>query len=107
MARRSQASEAAQIVAQAADVAAEKVAVAAKSAVDSATSAAAAAASAAQIVGAVATAKLEGLEKQFEHHERLDADRFASLAGWMKTTFFTLVGAVGCMAFYLLTQRGH
>ena len=63
------------------------------------------AAAAAQMIAAVASAKLEALEKAFEHHEKLDQDRFTNLGGWMKSTFFTLVSAFGILAFYIATHR--
>lgn len=74
-----EAQSAADLIADAAVKAAERVAVAAKSAVDSAASAASAASSASQILGAVAISRLDGIDKQFTAHEKLDETRFVQL----------------------------
>lgn len=70
---------AAKVIAEAAEDAANRVAVAAKSAVDSAASAASSAASAAQILGAVAIARLDAVDRQFAAHEKHDSERFEAV----------------------------
>ncbi|MGB6501641.1 MAG: hypothetical protein WBG19_09665 [Thermoplasmata archaeon] len=77
---------AADIVADAAERAAERVAMAAKSAMDSAASAASAASSASQILGAVAISRLDGIDKQFNSHEKQDTERFHALTEEIKDT---------------------
>lgn len=69
--------EAAKLVSDAALVAAERVATAAaKAAVESAASAVSAASSASQMLAAVAVSRLDGLDKTFSSHEKLDEGRF-------------------------------
>jgi hypothetical protein len=70
---------AAQVIADAAEDAANRVAIAAKSAVDSAASAASSASSAAQILGAVAIARLDAVDRQFSAHEKQDSERFEAV----------------------------
>lgn len=77
---------AARVVAEAAEVAAVRIADAAKSASDSAASAASAQAAAAQVLGAVAVARLDSMDKKFDSHEDLDRDRFNAIAEAQKET---------------------
>lgn len=100
-----QATEAANVVAEAAVLAAERVASAARSAVESAASAAMASNTAAQLLATVAASRIDGLEKQFSRHEDVCGERYKALGGWIKTTFFTMLGATGAMVFYLVTHR--
>jgi len=44
------------------------------------------------------------LASRFETHDRTCTERYRSLQGWLKSTFFTLLSALGFLVFYMLTR---
>jgi hypothetical protein len=43
--------------------------------------------------------------EKMNSHEQICADRYKALQGWLKTTFFTLLGACGFMLWYIIKGK--
>lgn len=49
--------------------------------------------------------KVDMITLRFDTHEKICGQRYDSLQGWLKTTFFTLLTSLGILLFYIITHR--